>query len=397
MSGKSNGRQLPPIGRIFVVLTVVVSALHYYIGLRLLPWLGLNTAEYYIGIFFLLFSVIAIPTAMLARFLIQNEKISDVLSWIGLSAMGLFSSLFVLTFLRDVILLAGNFFLTANSFLLFQFQSAWVVLILAVLATIIGFINARRLPAITHVDIPLKNLPKGLQNFIIVQISDIHIGPTIKGRYLERIIEKVNTLKPQVVAITGDLVDGSVAQLSQQVAPLKNIRAEYGSYFVTGNHEYYSGASEWIKYIDKLGVRVLLNDHEIITHNNAQLIIAGVTDYAAGQINPSHRSDPQAALAGCERLAIPKIMLAHQPRSAEAVAAAGANLQLSGHTHGGQFWPWNFFVPLQQPYTVGLHKLNNLWIYINRGTGYWGPPKRLGGRSEITCIRLVNETSADEK
>jgi predicted MPP superfamily phosphohydrolase len=271
------------------------------------------------------------------------------------------------------------------------YQSAWAVLVLAVAATAIGFINARRVPAVTHIDIPLKNLPKGLQGFTIVQISDIHVGPTIKGTYLARIVEKVNTLKPHVVAITGDLVDGSVAELAQQVISLKNIRADYGSYFVTGNHEYYSGVNEWIKYIRTLGIRVLLNEHEIITHNNAQLIIAGVTDYAAGKAGTLHASDPKAALAGCERLEIPKIMLAHQPRSAKAVAAAGADLQLSGHTHGGQFWPWNLFVPLQQPYTVGLHKLNNLWIYINRGTGYWGPPKRLGSRSEITCIRLINE------
>lgn len=391
MSGKASNSHLPPIGRIFLILSLMIGALHYYIGLRLLPWLGLNTAEYYLGIAFLVFSVIAIPVAMLARFLIKDQKVADLLAWIGLSAMGLFSSLLVLTFLRDLVLIISHFFLAANVFVSLHYQSAQVVLVLAVLATVVGFINARRVPAVTHIDIPLKNLPKGLQGFTIAQICDIHIGPTIKGEYLARIVEKVNTLRPQVVAITGDLVDGSVAQLAQQVVSLKNIRADCGSYFVTGNHEYYSGANEWVKYIDKLGIRVLINEHEIITHNNAQLIIAGITDYAAGHIIPSHASDPHAALAGCERLAIPKIMLAHQPRSAEDVAAAGADLQLSGHTHGGQFWPWNFFVPLQQPYTVGLHKLNNLWIYVNRGTGYWGPPKRLGGRSEITCIRLINE------
>ena len=122
---------------------------------------------------------------------------------------------------------------------------------------------------------------------------------------------------------------------------------------------------------------------------NAQLILAGITDYNAHQVDRNHASDPKAALAGCENISAPKIMLAHQPRSAEAVAAAGADVQLSGHTHGGQFWPWNLFVPLQQPYTVGLHRFQNLWVYVNRGTGYWGPPIRLGARSEITRIRLV--------
>jgi predicted MPP superfamily phosphohydrolase len=133
---------------------------------------------------------------------------------------------------------------------------------------------------------------------------------------------------------------------------------------------------------------VLLNEHVLLAHEGAELVVAGVTDFSGAHFGPAHRSDPQAAIAGSPQAA-PKILLAHQPRTAETAAQAGFDLQLSGHTHGGQFWPWNLFVPLQQPYTAGLHRLHDMWVYVSRGTGYWGPPKRFGAPSEITLLRLV--------
>ena len=134
---------------------------------------------------------------------------------------------------------------------------------------------------------------------------------------------------------------------------------------------------------------MLLNEHAVIEHQGASLVIAGVTDFSAHHFNASQRSDPQAAIAGAPAKASVRILLAHQPRSADAAASAGFDLQLSGHTHGGQFWPWNLFVRLQQPFTAGLHRLNHLWIYVSRGTGYWGIPNRFGAPSEITRLRLL--------
>lgn len=185
--------------------------------------------------------------------------------------------------------------------------------------------------------------------------------------------------------------------LAVQVAPLAELRSRHGTYFVTGNHEYYSGAQAWIDELRRLGLTVLLNQHVVIHPPAAQdrqgqadapLVLAGVTDYNAGRFDPAHRSDPEAALRGAPPAAV-RVLLAHQPRSAAAAAQAGFDLQLSGHTHGGQFFPWNLFVRFQQPYTAGLHKLQNLWVYTSRGTGYWGPPKRFGAPSEITQLRLV--------
>lgn len=177
-------------------------------------------------------------------------------------------------------------------------------------------------------------------------------------------------------------------ELSEHTAPLGSLRAPHGVYVVTGNHEYYAGAHAWIDELRRLGLRVLLNEHVAIERDGATLVLAGVTDFSAGHFDPAHRSDPIAALAGAPAEAAVRVLLAHQPRSAAAAAEAGFDLQLSGHTHGGQFLPWNLFVPMQQPYVAGLHRHRNMWVYVSRGTGYWGPPKRFGAPSEITRIRL---------
>ena len=259
---------------------------------------------------------------------------------------------------------------------------------LAPAITFVGFLMARGVAGVRDVDIFVKDLPGDLQGFTIAQVTDLHVGPTIKGDYVQRVVDRVNSLEADMVALTGDLVDGTVRALAPHTAPLALLQSRYGTYAVTGNHEYYSGAPAWISEFRRLGVHVLLNEHVVIEHGEARLAIAGVTDFSAHHFDPAHRSDAHGALAGAPPDAM-KLMLAHQPRSAAQASDAGADLQLSGHTHGGQFWPWNLFVRLQQPFTSGLHRLGTMWIYISRGTGYWGPPMRFGIPSEITRIRLV--------
>jgi predicted MPP superfamily phosphohydrolase len=271
-------------------------------------------------------------------------------------------------------------------------DSALAVPLAAALMSLIGYVNVQRQARIVEVDIPIADLPDALHEFTIAQISDVHIGPTIKRRHIEEIVARVNALGADMIAITGDLVDGSVRELAGHTAPLAALAAPHGAYFVTGNHEYYSGAAAWVIELRRLGLRVLMNEHVVLQHRGARLLVAGVTDYSAHRIDPQQRSDPHAAIAGAPAEVGIKILLAHQPRSAHAAEAAGFDLQLSGHTHGGQFLPWNFFVRLQQPFTAGLNRLNALWVYTSRGTGYWGPPKRLGAPSEITRIRLLQAT-----
>jgi predicted MPP superfamily phosphohydrolase len=369
-----------------ISILAILVLVHLYIGLRLLPGIDVGMFGMLLGIVLLAASAVLVRLGLVAPSL-RRSRWSGPLSWAGLLAMGFFSSLLVLTLLRDVILLVialagvGSPAITQDS--------AVAVPLLALLVSVIGFVNARRLARVVKVDVPIVNLPEELAGYAIAQISDIHVGPTIKRAYLNAIVNKVNGLKPDAIAVTGDLVDGSVQRLALHTAPLARLAAPDGVFFVTGNHEYYSGAEQWIAEVRRLGLRVLLNEHVIRRRGAASLMIAGVTDYTAQHFNPSHRSDPQQAAAGAPADVAVKVLLAHQPRSAPAAADAGFDLQLSGHTHGGQFFPWNFFVPLQQPFVAGLNRVRSLWVYTSRGTGYWGPPKRFGAPSEITLVRLV--------
>jgi predicted MPP superfamily phosphohydrolase len=252
---------------------------------------------------------------------------------------------------------------------------------------VIGLAFARR-PRIVRVDVPIADLPEALSGFTIVQISDVHVGPTIRRDFVARLVARVNAQKGDLIAVTGDLVDGSVAQLAAHTAPLAGLHAPHGAYFVTGNHEYYSGEREWTQEVRRLGLHVLKNEHVVLHHAGARLVLAGVTDVGAHYFDPAQRSDPVAALRGAPADAGVKILLAHQPRSAAAAARAGFDLQISGHTHGGQFLPWNLLIRCFQPFTAGLYRLDRLSVYVSRGTGYWGPPNRFGVPSEITRLTL---------
>jgi predicted MPP superfamily phosphohydrolase len=370
----------------FVVILSLLGLLHAYVGLRILPDMPVAPAMRVLGVLWLIASFVLVPAGLMAP-MIRRQPLSDRVAWVGLLAMGMFSSLLVSTLLRDVVLLASRL-LHAHSAALVSW-TALAAPSLAALVTLIGFINARLVARVVDVEVPIAGLPQALHGFTIAQISDIHVGPTIKHGYLDAIVEEVNALDADLIAITGDLVDGSVSRLAPHTAPLKRLKARHGAYFVTGNHEYYSNAPAWIAEVRRLGLTVLMNEHVVLHHRGATLLVAGVTDYSAHHFDESHRSDPHAALAGAPPQVAVKLLLAHQPRTAAAAADAGFDLQLSGHTHGGQFFPWNFFVPMQQPYTSGLNRLGKLWVYTSRGTGYWGPPKRFGAPSEITRIRLV--------
>jgi uncharacterized protein len=363
-------------------------ALPGYLGWRLLSALPIGRLGVFAGIVLLVVCCLFIPRSIRTRSM-KNQVLADRLAWVGLTAMGFFSTLFVLTVLRDVVLLAVHLVLSSRQAALWVTPSALGTFCLASVITLIGLVAARRRPAVVEIDIAVAHLPPGLHGFSIAQISDVHVGPTIKRGFIESIVRRVNELRVDVIAVTGDLVDGSVRQLSMHTAPLAGLAARHGAYFVTGNHEYYSGEPAWTEEIRRLGMKVLKNEHVILVHNGAALLLAGVTDFSAHHYDPAQRSNPAEALRGAPSNAGARILLAHQPSSAAAAADAGFDVQLSGHTHGGQFWPWNLFIRYFQPFTSGLHRLKNLSVYVSRGTGYWGPPNRFGVPSEITRIRLI--------
>lgn len=364
-------------------MPAILILLHVYVGVTLIPYLPLNGFGRLLAGLLLALSCYLVPLGFRSRSL---EK--PWLAWAGLLAMGIFSSLAVLSVVRGVVIAVLMLFPDNLSDVVIE-RSAEVVIGLVLMFTVLGIFNARRIAKVVEVELPVENLPAALEGFTIVQISDIHVGPTIHRPYIAAIVGRVNSLEADVVAVTGDLVDGSVRQLAEHIQPLAGLKGRYGVYVVTGNHEYYSGALEWVEHLKTMGLRVLLNEHMIISHNGAELVLAGITDYSAGMFVPQHKSDPHAALRGAPD-SVPRILLAHQPRSAKLAAEAGFDVQLSGHTHGGQFWPWMHFVRFQQPWVAGIHQLGRLCVYISRGTGYWGPPIRFGAPSEITRIRLVS-------
>ena len=358
-----------------------------YIGWRLIPALATSLLGRYIGIGLLIGCYAIIPLSIRSP-IIRNSTLKNLLAWTSVLAMGFLSSLLVFTLLRDFVLLGIRILEPAFDMSLVASSAEWT-LMLSTLLTVMGLIIARSRPNVVNIEIPIINLPAALHGFSIAQVSDVHVGPTIRRGFVERIVARVNRLKADLIAVTGDLVDGSVQQLSRHTAPLAELVARHGVYFVLGNHEYYSGERAWTAELKRLGLHVLKNEHVVLAHNGASLVLAGVTDLSAHHFDASQHSDPHAALRGAPADAGAKVLLAHQPNSASAAATAGFDVQLSGHTHGGQFWPWNLLIGFFQPFARGLYRLKNLWVYVNRGTGYWGPPNRFGVPPEITHIRLV--------
>jgi predicted MPP superfamily phosphohydrolase len=252
----------------------------------------------------------------------------------------------------------------------------------------VGYALATRVPPVRDVEIAIDGLPAELEGFHIVQLTDIHIGRTIRKEWLEAVVARANDLAPDIMAVTGDVVDGRVAMMSDQLRPLGGLRGRLGTYYVTGNHEYYWDGAAWVAEIERFGLRHLKNEHVVFERNGARIVVGGVTDHRTGARVAGHRSDPHAAIRGAPEGAI-KVLLAHQPRSVYEASKAGWDVQLSGHTHGGQFFPYSTLIGLFQPYGHGLHHHDaRTWIYVSRGTGYWGPPNRAGSSSEITSIRL---------
>ena len=249
-----------------------------------------------------------------------------------------------------------------------------------------GTVQALKTPGLRRVQIGLKRLPAASDGFTIVQLTDVHVGNTIGRDFVEDVVARANSATPDLIAITGDLVDGSVPDLMDAVAPLRDLRARHGVFFVTGNHEYYAGADPWIEHLRSLGIRVLRNERVSIAGDDG-FDLVGVDDHDAGRW-PGHGPDMAKAVAGRD----PNrelVVLAHQPRQIHESAKYGAGLQLSGHTHGGQIWPWHYLAMAQQGGLLAGHSIHGeTQLYISRGTGYWGPPVRVFAPSEITQVVL---------
>ena len=386
-----------PFAVFLAIALALVGGLHYYAWARLvrdpqLPaWLARSLAAL---LAVLAVGVVAVP--VLAR-LLQTEAMRPLI-WAALLWMGVGFLTVAMLGIADLgrLLFAGAARLAAffgdrplapldperRVFLARAFAGGAGAM--AAGLSVLGIKSALAAVKVREVPVRLKNLPAHLAGTKLVQISDVHIGPLLRKEWLEGVVERIRALAPDLVAITGDLVDGSVRELEEHVAPLAAIPSRLGTFFVTGNHEYYSGAEAWLRHLPKLGIRPLQNERVRVCEG---LEIAGINDLSA-RGRDGHAPDLDKALAGRDT-SCALVLLAHQPRQFGEAARKGVDLTLSGHTHGGQIWPFSWLVALTQPFLAGLHRRGDSQLYVSRGTGFWGPPLRVFAPAEITLLTLL--------
>lgn len=304
--------------------------------------------------------------------------------------VGWVSFAFFLTLTRDVLLLATAVLPPlAGLHARLDDAGAWWVPVGALGAVCVGVLTALRGPYVRRVDIPVEGLAPDLDGIRIVQISDLHTGSTMRRAYVQRVVDMTTELAPDLIALTGDIVDGSISRLASRVAPLQALTSGGRAFLVLGNHDYYSGAAPWTAHFQAMGFRILENAHVTIERGAARLLIGGVIDFAASIYDADARPRPDLAIDGDTQPAF-RLLLAHNPKIAPLAERAGFDLQLSGHTHAGQFFPWTIVIHwVHGPHAAGLSRRGRLWVYVSAGTGTWGPPVRLGSTPELTLVRLV--------
>jgi predicted MPP superfamily phosphohydrolase len=371
-----------------VVVAGLTLLLHRYLWVRLvrepkwpLPWERSLT----VGVLAL---AIAVPLTFLAMRWLPRAA-NAPLAWLAYTWLGFALYLFLLAVLTDAARgVAALLHLLPRDPERRLFLTRAIAAGVGAASALIGLggvVNVVRGFDVRRIRIPIARLPKDASGYAIVQLTDMHVGPTIGRAFVEDVVRETNALVPDMIVITGDLVDGTVEQLRDLVAPLRDLRAPDGVFFVTGNHEYYSGADAWIAHLRTLGIRILRNERVAIRD---VFDLAGVDDARSRGMAPGHGQDVPRALAGRDP-SRPVVLLAHQPKALKDAVPAGVDLQLSGHVHGGQMVPFNWLARLDQPVVAGLHRIEKTWVYVSTGTGYWGPPMRVGPGAEVTRIELV--------
>ena len=389
---------------LFVIpLLLIVSGVlfggHYYLARRLVldPGLspGVETA--------LLCGIVCLAATLILQPIgdrLLRPPWSRIIAWPASIWMGLFFYLFLLVAFSDLLLFVVGLVSPTELHAAVAEPAdasstagirAGVVAIAALAFVAVGLRGGLANPILKPVEIWLERWPAALDGFRIAQISDIHIGPILDRRFAKQLTHRVNALTPDLVAVTGDLVDGSVSKLRDEVSPFAALRGRHGVFFVTGNHDHYSGAERWIERVRELGFRVLRNERVTIEQDGAAFELAGVDDHRSGFESGQGGEDLAAALAElpAERAVV---LLAHDPSTFTKASGMSVDLQLSGHTHGGQIWPFAYFVRLAIPFVAGLYRRGSAQLYVSRGTGFWGPPMRLLAPAEITDIRLRSAT-----
>jgi len=374
------------------IMILILSTGCYYLGRRII-WLSpfLESKKIYVYVTLILFVGLQILGPMLYRISPIHTGQPFILQWLTYVSMGFLASLFFYFLSAELLsFILQKIFSYFNSTADFQVTERRLFLgtgLLSLFSAAVGTRTALAGPVVESVDISLPTLPKEFDGLKICQISDLHVGPTIDRNYAQKVVDLTLAQNPDLIVLTGDIIDGYPEVLRSQLEPLKNLRAPHGVFYCTGNHEYYWGIDIWLKEFQALGFTILNNEHHLLNKGASQICIGGITDLKGHQFSPAHQSDAKKAFEGVSAETV-KILLAHQPASYTQALECGVHLQLSGHTHGGQFFPWSLLVAAAQRFYKGLYFHETMWIYTNRGTGYWGPPQRFTVPSEITVLRL---------
>lgn len=376
--------------KIFWVLALILGLMNFYVANALR--LKMGTGGWGWGLFFAAFfalQLVAPLCDMAAGPYHVREDNLVVLTLVRASylALGAMSILFVYTFvLNDALGLILKILFRPADFRPMDKILSWSTLALLAATMGFGLYNAGRV-RVERVDLSLPRLPQAFDGYRIVQISDLHVGVFLGRPFIEKIAQEIEALSPDMIVLTGDVGDGMPKERLDSLAPLARLHPRDGKYFVPGNHEYYWGVQKWSTAMTGLGFRALINEHVLIARGAAQLALAGVPDPTSKRLAPGDATDPEKAAPHVTGNVV-KILLSHQPEIYPLAQKAGFDAQLSGHTHGGQYFPYTFIVRLFQPHERGLYDFDGFKLYVNRGAGFWGPPLRTNGPGEITLLTL---------
>jgi len=377
-----------------IIYTALVLLLYAYLSKRLFSYGWPTGSSGRLGLAIPFLFAYLMPFFLLLRTTRPHHVTPDLVFWLTFLSMSFLGVLLTLVVLRDLgwLMVKLGAFLAPSWLATFPaaLESSWAtktLLLLALVLTPLGFLESHRTPRVKTLEVPLAGLAPAMDGYRVVLLSALHVGPTIKRPFVTRVVERVNSLNPDLVAFPGDVCDGNPRNLDVHLQPLRDIKSRDGLYYTTGNHEYYWGAADWVDKMRSLGWTPLLNEHRVVRRDGSGLVIAGLTDLAALRMDREHSPDERKALEGSPQ-GMPVLWLSHQPNMVNDVARLGPSLMLSGHTHGGQCFPWNLLLGFFQPYERGLYHVGDTTLYVSTGTGYWGPPNRLGVPSEITLIVL---------
>jgi len=388
---RSDARRIAMLLPVLIVFLSVLVGGHWYLIRRLVLDPGLPeplSAALVFGIGLMGSTLVLQPIA--ERTLPARTR--RIVAWPASIWMGLAFLLLMALLLSEMLMLLVAASAQTDSVVLLAARVRAAGIVGLVLPTaLLALRQGLALPSVKRIELALARWPRALDGFRIVQISDIHFGSLRGADFARWLVEQVNRLSPDLVAITGDLVDGPVSRVLDDVTPLEKLRATHGAFFVTGNHDHYSGAGSWAERIAELGIRVLRNEHVTLLQCGARIEVAGVDDHQARRLPGEEGEDLDGALASVDPDRA-LILLAHDPSTFKQASKRGVDLQLSGHTHGGQLWPFNFFVKLVVPFVAGIYRRGAATLYVSRGTGFWGPPMRLRAPAEITEIVLRTGT-----